>query len=87
MQALEKQCPNPGSNVATHMEAFEKQRAAVKVTENIYSVMTTNRNDRCLVSRDDSANWICLNETCKQRRAMQCNSGSVRHFRYVSLMA
>ena len=24
MQAFEKQCPNPGSNVATHMQAFEK---------------------------------------------------------------
>ena len=55
--------------------------AAVKLSENIFSVATTNRNDRCFVSHDENGAWICLHESCKERRAMLCNSGIVEQFR------
>lgn len=47
---------------------------ATIVCENVTSVSTTNRNDRCFVSRSKEGLWICLQESCKQRRAVALNS-------------
>ena len=54
---------------------------AVSVSENVVSVSTTNRNDRCFVSRERDGKWMCFNESCKQRRAIICNSGCTVQFR------
>ena len=48
---------------------------AVSVSTNVVSVSTTNRNDRCFVTRESNGMWICLQESCKKRRAVVCNSG------------
>jgi hypothetical protein len=33
---------------------------AVQISENIFSIRTTYRNDRCFVSRNDEGHWIWL---------------------------
>ena len=55
---------------------------AVRVSENVISVSTSNRNDRCFVSRDGRV-WICLHELCKQRRAVCVQSGTQFHCEHI----
>jgi hypothetical protein len=59
---------------------------AVQITEHIFSVRTTYRNDRCLVSRNEDGQWVCLNQKCKEKRATFYNSGIVNIFRYIFLL-
>ena len=72
-----------GSYVAKSKKQKVDIPEAVQISENIFSIRTTYRNDRCFVSRNDEGHWICLYHTCKEKRAMFCNSGIVNSFRFV----
>jgi len=53
--------------------------AAVELSPNLFSVRTSNRDDRCFVSQDKGL-WICLHEKCKQIRATYCSSNMLSEF-------
>ena len=71
----------------SHCVKCKRQKAnipvAVQITEHIFSVRTTYRNDRYLVSRNEDGHWVCLNQKCKEKRATFYNSGIVNIFRYI----
>ena len=54
--------------------------SAVTVTPSIVSVATTKRGNRRFVTKDESGNWICLNNNCRDRRAMHVNSGEPKQY-------
>jgi hypothetical protein len=52
---------------------------AVKVAKDIFSVKTSNRDDRCFVTKDGKM-WMCLHEVCKEKRATYCASNMLHSF-------
>ena len=68
-----------GSHVPKAKKPKTTISPAVSVCQSVISVSTTNRNDRCFVSRNEQGIWTCLQESCKQRRAVVYNSGNT-HF-------
>ena len=45
---------------------------AVEVSEDIYSVKTSTKDDRCFVTTDSSL-WFCSAENCKLARSVKLN--------------
>lgn len=52
---------------------------AVQISEGIFSVKTSNRDDRCFVTTDGTL-WFCSVEECKIKRSVQHNSSSLGEF-------
>lgn len=52
---------------------------AVQITEGIFSVKTSNRDDRCFVTTDGTM-WFCSVEECKIKRSVQHNSSRLEEF-------
>ena len=52
---------------------------AVEVSENIYSVKTSTKDDRCFVTTDGSL-WFCSAENCKLVRSDKLNSSQLANF-------
>ncbi len=52
---------------------------AVEVSESIYSVKTSTKDDRCFVTTDDTL-WFCSTEACKIARSVKHNSAQLANF-------
>ena len=64
-------CPNCDFDLGGSFTGAKKAKKnipdAVLITENIFSVRTSNQGDRCLVCKDGNL-WVCQHEKCKDRR-------------------
>jgi hypothetical protein len=52
---------------------------AVEVSESIYSVRTSTKDDRCFVTTDGTL-WFCTVEGCKTTRSVKHNSSQLADF-------
>ena len=52
---------------------------AVEISENIYSIKTSTKDDRCFVTTDGSL-WFCSVENCKIARSVKLNSSQLANF-------
>lgn len=81
-----KECSNCGELIGGSYTSEKKAKntenghSAVRVTSSVISVATTKRGNRCFVTRDEMGNWMCLNNKCKDKRAMHVSSGETKQF-------
>lgn len=70
-----KECSNCGEFIGGSHTSKKRSKSsvhissAVTVTPSIVSVATTERGNRCFVMKDESGNWMCLNNNCRDKHA------------------
>jgi len=77
-----KNCLMCGYEIGGSFEPAPKRlkiSSSVQLTDDIFSVQTSNRNDRCFVSKKQNL-WFCSSENCKISRSVSYNSLTLESF-------